>query len=414
LLASTLIAISGGSAWMVVRAHLGPQADAAASDAKARVSDKPLARFQARLLDMAFKAASAMPVDPHLKNRSRAQQAVGAACFELDQPRRALGYVEQIGDWRRGEGLADFAFYCARHGDESEVDRYLELAHQVAESSAKGENSQDWQIDRINVTIAKTHAWLGHASEAARLASGTADSEAGKVEAVQAMLIDASSFEQRVKELDAIVANGNFDQTRGALETYAQLFNRFYGDREKRDRVEQSVKDSWSKLPTMARIEVMLELAGFAADHHDQVRALALVDETQKMFDGAVWTAEFQVPLMARIARLCHRAGDRERARNQIDAALAMFAAKREEIVDIYRAGALRTIAETYQAMGETAAASKTYKQAIEAGIENPNSRPRAEDLSATLCSMAVHGVEPDAGLWTRITDIEAGLGDPW
>ena len=91
-----------------------------------------------------------------------------------------------------------------------------------------------------------------------------------------------------------------------------------------------------------------------------------------------------------------------------------MFAAKREEIVDIYRAGALRTIAETYQAMGETAAASKTYKQAIEAGIENPNSRPRAEDLSATLCSMAVHGVEPDAGLWTRITDIEAGLGDPW
>ena len=64
--------------------------------------------------------------------------------------------------------------------------------------------------------------------------------------------------------------------------------------------------------------------------------------------------------------------------------------------------------------MGDTATALSAYKRAVEEGVENPNSRPRAEDLSATCLSMAVHGVEPDAVLWTRIRQINDGLGDPW
>jgi hypothetical protein len=64
--------------------------------------------------------------------------------------------------------------------------------------------------------------------------------------------------------------------------------------------------------------------------------------------------------------------------------------------------------------MGDTAAALAVYKQAVEAGMENPNSRPRAEDLAATCCSMAVHAVQPDAELFARIREICAGLSDPW
>jgi hypothetical protein len=64
--------------------------------------------------------------------------------------------------------------------------------------------------------------------------------------------------------------------------------------------------------------------------------------------------------------------------------------------------------------MGNTAAALSVYAKVIEAGVENPNSRPRAEDLAATCCSMAVHAVEPDPRLWSRIRSIRDGLGDPW
>ena len=39
---------------------------------------------------------------------------------------------------------------------------------------------------------------------------------------------------------------------------------------------------------------------------------------------------------------------------------------------------------------------------------------PRADDLCATLCSMARNGVEPDSELWKEIRAVYAGLREPW
>jgi hypothetical protein len=50
----------------------------------------------------------------------------------------------------------------------------------------------------------------------------------------------------------------------------------------------------------------------------------------------------------------------------------------------------------------------------VEDCAANSDSKPRAEDLSATCCSMAESGVEPDAGLWTRMRAIRDGLREPW
>ena len=54
------------------------------------------------------------------------------------------------------------------------------------------------------------------------------------------------------------------------------------------------------------------------------------------------------------------------------------------------------------------------YKTAVEEGTANPNSRPRAEDLTATCCSMALSAVEPDKELWAKLKQIYEGLGEPW
>jgi hypothetical protein len=89
---------------------------------------------------------------------------------------------------------------------------------------------------------------------------------------------------------------------------------------------------------------------------------------------------EHRIPLVAQLSDLRFKAGDTERARTDADAALALFNAQREKIVNIYRAGALRPLAEAYQSMGDTEAALSVYKLAVEEGIANINSRPRAED----------------------------------
>jgi hypothetical protein len=408
-----LFAVFLGLAVISTRACSDSEADAKGSP----LTDADLSDFQDDLLEVAFDAASALPVDPLIKNRSRAQEAVIAACLELDQPRRAEKELDAIANWRRGSGYADLALYCAQHGHDAQAQAYLETARQVSEKaedeSAEDGGGQGWRRDRIRAKIAGTYLWLGQPERAAAFETVVA-SEAGAVKTAKARLLDASEFDAELEVLQAVTAKGEFDETRNALESCAQLLDRFYDDREQRSRAADTIRSSWGKLPVQIRIELMGELTRSALDHGDPGQALELVNETQVLLDDNRWTPEFRVPLAAKLAELRYRAGDRERARSDADAALAAFEAQRDQIVNIYRAGAMRPIAETYQSMGDTPAALAVYARALEACVENPNSRPRAEDLSATCCSMALHRVEPDAALWSRIRAIRSGLGPPW
>lgn len=415
---SSLFPLSAATALSLVTASSRAQASAecnaeSGSRAVGSIADKPLAAFQDELLDVAFSAATALPIVPHIKDRSRAQEAVVVACLELDQPLRALGYVEKIDNWRRGAGYADLAFYCAEHGNAAEAKRYLDLARRVAENP-EDENPQGWRRDRILAKIAGTLILLGQTEQAAKLEAGLVDSESGQVMAVRATLLDADDFDAQIEALDAVIARGNFDQVRNALEACVQLFDRFYDDEDRRPRTEEKIKASWKNLPLMIRIELMMDLAGFALGHEDRGKALELVEEAEIMLEESTWKAEDYIPLSSRLAVLRHRAGDEEGARNQADAAQAMFHADPNQIVNMYRADALRPLAEAYQSMGDKAIALAVYRRAVEEGMENSNSRPRAEDLSATCCSMAVQGAEPDVALRALILKIHEGLGPPW
>jgi hypothetical protein len=276
------------------------------------------------------------------------------------------------------------------------------------------ENPQDWQRDRIRATIAKTHLWLGQAQQAAPFEAGLVDSEAGAVASVKAMLLDASDFDRELQALGEALASANFEQVRNALETCARLFERFYQDEAKRLRAEEWIRTAWVKLPAQVRIEVLIELTGFALDHEDHGKALELVEETRGILEGSAWPPEDLLPLKARLAALRYRAGGREQARIEADAIHALYDAERDDIQDFLRAEALRPLAEAYQSMGDTAAALAIYRRVVEEGALNPNARPRAVDLAATCCSMALQGVEPDADLWARMLEIHGGLDHPW
>src|SRR5262245_55668849 len=172
-----------------VSAGCDRQADADApaktvSAATEPTPDAPVAAFQNELLDIAFKVATAIPVDPHIKDRSRAQEAVVSACLELKQPQRALEYIKKIEDWRQGAAYADLAFYYAQHGKTDQLERYLDRAGEIAN------DAEDWRRDRIKVKIARVHALLGDAAKAAQLEAGVENAETGKVDAVRAQQTD--------------------------------------------------------------------------------------------------------------------------------------------------------------------------------------------------------------------------------
>jgi tetratricopeptide (TPR) repeat protein len=372
------------------------------------VVDAPIAGYQRELLNLAFETATAMPIKPHIKNRSRAQEEVVDACFKLDQARLALSCIRRIDNWRRGAAYADFAFYCARQGWTDTVQHYLDLAAQISEET------EDWRRDRIRAKIARTYAWLGQEEEAARFEAGAGSSEAGKADSARAMRADEEVFDAQMKRLEGILATKHLDLVRNALQAGTRLFDRFYDDKPRRDLVEERVQTGWSGLPRLVRMELMMDLIEVALAHGDHVKALERVNDTQIVLDRFNWSAEYRVPVIARLGGLRYLAGDTERGRADVDHAVDLFNEKRKTIINMFRAEALHPVAEAYQAMGDTAAALAVYRKAVEEGVVNINSRPRAEDLAATCCSMAVHAVEPDAELLARVHEIHEGLGDPW
>lgn len=383
-------------------------------DPLASGSDAPLAPYQQQLLDLAFRVASALPANPHLKTRSKVQEAVVAACMELDQPRRALRYIEAIGDWRRGTAYADLAYYLVEHDKTADVQRYLDLAAKAADEAADVSDPQAWRRDRVRVGIARTHLLLGQTRQAEEFATEVVPAEIGRMDVVAAKASDASLFDAQMQRLEAIFATSDFDMARNALTTCAVLYDRFYADAERRARIEKQVQSACERMPEDVRIDSLATMAGAALEHGDRDKARELLAASRQLLDGGRWVPEGFLPVAARVATLRHRAGEEQRARFEVDQALALFDTERDRIVNIYRSAALRPLAEAYSAMGNAALALMVCKRAAEEGVENPNSRPRAEDLAALCCSMAVHRIEPDAGFWARLEEIADALGDPW
>ena len=370
--------------------------------------DKPITDYQDKLLDIAFEISSKISVKPHIKDRSRAQEAVVKASLKLDQPLRALRYIDRIDNWRRGSCYADLAFYCATNGYTDKIEQYLDLASQIFE------DTEGWRKDQIRAKIAKTYTWMGQTQQANQFNISARSFERGEIVAVKAIKADKDSFDKQVKELEELIAPGNFDMEKNVLKAYTHLFDRFYDNEKRRSGLETKIKTSWDKIPIFARIELLADLAASALGHGDQKNALELINEAQVFIDGAQWSPEYKIKLMAKLAKLRFQAGDIGNAKTHTDDLQIFFDTQRNNIVNIYRAGALRPIAEVYQLMGDTTAALKVYKKAIDEGVVNPNSRPRAEDLSASCLSMALYKVEPGAKLYATIRQINEKLGAPW
>ncbi len=379
------------------------------------VQDAQLAEYQQELLTLAFEAASAMPLDPHIKNRSRAQEQVVLACFELDLPNRALEYVGGIDNWRRGAGYADYALYCVRHGEHKAAERYLELALEVA-SWPEEEIKQAWRRDRIRAKVAGVWAMLGDYERADEIEGSISEnSELGKADTYRAMVVEEEELAELRARVDRVAQTGDMDQVRNALDACAELFGRFYEHEELSAWAENRIRSASAKLPFEIRMEALCGLAERALEHGAAPHALALADEALGLFEDVAWSPEHSVAWRARLARLRFEAGaDRADVRAQIDAALAEYDAERERIVDIFRGGVLRPVAEAYHALGARELALKVYKRVLEESLVNPNSRPRVDDLVATCCSLVARGVEPDDSLMDRLRKIRTGLAAPW
>lgn len=373
------------------------------------IADKPLAEYQNILLDIAFNSASIIEVDPFIKDRSRAQQRVVETYIQLEQYRTAIQRADKIANWRRGYCYADAAYHLVKKGyGWEQVRKGMDIAEQIAGL----DHNRKWRNDRIKARLAQAYILLGMDNKAAELSQNLEVSETEKLAETRAKFSD-ETYGAQVKSLDALIALQGFETTIHALHGYAELFNHFYENSERRNHAEQTIKSSWDKLPIKIRMELLLKMADSALNHNDKDKALGLVNDAQVFLDDYDWDFENYFPKVAAVARMRYRTGDTQKALAGADAALALYDDKGDTIINIYRAEAIRPLAEACMVMGQHEKALSVYKRAFDAGMVSPNYRPRAEDFSATCCSMALYAVEPDAPLWKQINIIKEELIHP-
>lgn len=389
--------------------------------AAGQVVDAPIEPFRRGLLELAFDAASKFPSRPHTKNRGRAQDLAVAMCFELEQPKLALGMAPRVEGWHRGIAYADYAWCAAKAGNEAAVRSHIKLAEGVVDSLRSNPNGQQWRADKVHVKVARALATLGQHDQAKQMLAKVATESAGAVDDDWALTmssrIDKMEIADARRELDGITAtflNQSLGDQFTSLMLISGMHGRFFADEGLRKEFEERLFERFEKLPTKLRLDAMAPLVGHYVEHKDVPGSLEVIRKMSELMAKFSWRTEERLPQLARFAELRVLSGDVARARVELERAMVDYHESRDELIDIYRCETLRPVALAYHALGDRQRANDLLALALEEGMHNPNSRPRCDDLVETCVAMAKAAVEPSADLWQRMREIEQGLSAPW
>lgn len=393
-------------------AHQGSVSEPVSSSA---LADAALADYRRELLDVAFEAATLMPVRTQIKDRSRAQERVVSGLLELGQHKTAHDCIVRIENWRRGLSLAHLAVACVEAGSTVEdVAPFLAGAERVA---AGGEEvlRQAWRRDRILARIGTAYAKAGQHERALELEDDIGeDSESGRVAAAQAERADEEACDRFLASFDKALHSGSMDVLSHAVDAALVYYDRYFDDEVRAGLIEAKLQSAVGRMPRELSVDSLLRMAEITAGHGKQERALLAVREAREIMGAARWRPDDEIRLLSTFSETLHRIGRDDLALRDADLSLEIFKAHGSEIQDFWRADPLRCLAEALVELGDKDRARDVYRRALEEGGRNPNARPRANDLVGTCVSMAVHDVEPDAAMWETVTSLQGGLADPW
>lgn len=382
-----------------------PSAPRAKADAP---SAAPGTTDRSWILEQAMAVASAIPTKIHDRERAQCQEWVALAYLDGGDPIAAARCAESIEGWRRGECEGLIGVQYALKGDRELALKYARLA------TERAKDEQDWRRERIHIEAAKIHAILGNAIMARDLSAGASQAETGKVDGAVIPVLTPEQFEAQAKVLDEVIKGGTFDGMRNALDAYLPLLRRMTANREQALAAAATIDAALPAMPMDLQIIYGTRLASALHALGETGRAKERLDLAAKQVAETVFLPEDLTPMQVEVAKARAGLGDADGARAALDAALASYESRKKEIVDVFRARSPRALAEGYMAIGDQAKAETCWLEALAAGTINPNSRPRAEDLSATLVAMARSGATITPALRERIAICRKSLGEPW
>ena len=378
----------------------------------AEVAEPQLRPLEQELFDIAYGAASEMPLSPHIKNRSRAQESVVQAMLLKGQVASARAATEGIENWRKGLSHGHLALFSALRGDRVAAEEHIKFARNIAANPTE-KNVQEWRADRIAARVLLSEELLSAGMKDLTISPAIEKGDRADDEAIRAHLLKESELDEFFLTTDSLMQSGDLEEVSRIMQTLAFLHARLYERSEVRSQIEALVQQNCVKVPLQICVELKMHLAENMLYKGEKESAAAWLTEVSGHMEASSWPPERGLPIEAKLYSLAHRAGD-EGSKELLDGLLPKYHQNLRYIVDIYRAGVLRAIAEAYHEIGDEGSCLSFLRMAVDAGVQNPNSRPRAHDLTATCLLLIRLDVEPDEDLMNSLRRVRDGLGDPW
>lgn len=369
------------------------------------LKDQPVEQYRLELLDLAWQAANSYPINPHIKNRGRAEEQVANGALGIHQPHLAWGYAKKVVNWRKGACYAEIAHYLIEQGQTEDVEYFLRQAILHSKDPKQG-----WRHQRVKARVAAARLLMGNDKDAQGLVEE--QDFAGQAQEIGAKAYGATDeeFQELVASLDKMVQLQGYDEIWAAMQAYSELYLHHYENIERRALLMDKTRIAWKDMPGIRRFEVILKFTDAALGHEDIKTATGLIEEADEVRRSYRWTIDYDLKLRSQVAGYRSAIGQGDAARDLLDGSVKLAEEKLESLQNFYRADALRPVAEAYAKLGDQERALELYNQVVELGALNPNIRPRVSDITATCVSMALHDIKPDADLFSRIQGIVDGL----
>jgi len=380
------------------------------------------------LLDLAFAGVSKMPLNPHIKNRSRAQEKAIDVYLELGEDRAAETKIKYIENWRRWMAFANLAHFYAKKGDgvaaEKVRDKVLVALQMVDEihsgkvlartPSALIDSLEGWRYKNVRVRLYETDLLLGKKEVEGVLASLHLTEDLSASLAANRAVKNSIKYKDAMIQLSQLADTTNFEVIEYALVGMVRLADVHYQKINPSEWVEKELIIRLKHTPVFTKINVLEKMVKVALQHNDVGFAKKLCVMMEQYIHAAALPVELRIVEKVRVIRLRLNAGSEANAKKQLDKLCFLYEQNLRSIVDINRAHILCRLAEAAWLAGEKKQALSLYKKAIVAGQINPNSRPRADALNEICCSMARYFVPPTQDLFHQLQEMSAKLGRPW
>lgn len=381
--------------------------EGSATTSKGAAAAKPLTLLEGDAFDMAFEFASAIETDPH--DMALSQGWVVNDLRLRGQLDRAMAYAERATGWHRGMELAELARVFAAEGREEDSLKAARLASQVAGQF------EDWRNKRIRARLARASAYLGNAKDAERVARAQLKSDdhlgGNSARTLALIRVLAKDYDAAFKVLGDASDPTDVYITGSRVLAYLDMIDMEGVPREVKLRAAEAVKTSLEATDNVRYVaEVYPELAKRYRLLGQPLPARKALEAGEAAIDKLSSKFDTKPMFMLKTAREWGHLGEGERARSLLVQAENIT----PNSMNIDQPAIYAVLASGYSVLGDSKNERRLYERSLDLAAELINSRPRALQMVKILGAMGRNGFQIDAGTRSRVSEIFAGLGDPW